>query len=684
VGRRSKGGPQHLPYDSNAHAAMLTNLQTLAKALGGEVNRSQVLAPGPGHSPIDRSLSVKLDSNAPDGFVVHSFAGDDPIVCRDHVREKAGLEPFKPNGGARRRASNDAIERALMAAVVGQRGDGNKHRIVAKYDYTDATGVLLYQVLRLEPKGFRQRRPDRNGGWIWELDERRVLYHWPELLKYPDGTVFICEGEKDADRVAALGHCATTVAAGKWTEECVTALAGRDVIILEDNDDAGRAKALAAAQALHGTAKTIRIVLLPDLPDNGDVSDWLDADPRRAAKLGDVCFDVGVWTPDDVAAKATSEAAAKDTGAEASTGSEPASEPPSLPFINVASWDGATAPEREWVVQDRVPLKNVTLLSGEGGVGKSIVSLHLAVATVLGRDWLSALPTPGPALVVCCEDDPDELHRRLDRILEHYSTTSGATYQELKDMHLLSLAGQDAVLAAPDRNGLVKATKLFGRIREAAYDIRPSLIVLDNSADVFAGNENDRAQVRQFVTLLRDMAIRANAGLLLTSHPSLTGIATGTGLSGSTAWNASVRSRLYFRRAKTEKDEEPDPDLRVLEVMKSNYGPVGETVTVRWKNGLFLPVVGVSNLEKLAAEQKAEQLFLILLDRFTRQGRNTCEKPSAPTYAPTLFAKESEARALGIRKADFEGAMSRLFAAEKICLERYGSPSRATSRLVRK
>jgi RecA-family ATPase len=629
-------------------------------------------------------LSVKLDSNAPDGFLVHSFAGDDPIACRDHVREKAGLEPFKANGGGGQRASNDAIERALMAAVAGQCRDGNKRRIVAKYDYTDAAGVLLYQVLRLEPKSFRQRRPDGNGGWVWELDERRVLYHWPELLKYPDGTVFICEGEKDADRVAALGHCTTCVAAGKWTEECVTALAGRDVIILEDNDDAGHVKALAAAQALHGTAKTIRIVLLPNLPDKGDVSDWLDADPRRAEKFVDVCFDVRAWTPEDVAANAAAEAVEKNTRAETSAESKPSSEPPALQFIDIAAWDGATAPEREWVVQDRVPLKNVTLLSGEGGVGKSIISLHLAVATVLGRDWLSALPTPGPALVVCCEDDPDELHRRLDRIIEHYSATVGATYKELKDIHLLSLAGQSAVLAAPNRNGLVQATKLLGRIREAACDIRPRLIVLDNSADVFAGNENDRAQVRQFVTLLRDMAISANAGLLLTSHPSLTGISSGTGLSGSTAWNASVRSRLYFKRATTEKDEEPDPDRRVLEVMKSNYGPVGETVTVRWKDGLFLPVAGVSSLEKLAAEQKAEQLFLTLLDRFTRQRRNTCEKPSAPTYAPTLFAKESEARELGIRKADFDGAVRRLFAAEKICLEPYGAPCRGTSRLVRK
>jgi hypothetical protein len=261
----------------NACAAMLTNLQTLAEKLGGEVNRGQVRAPGPGHSALDRSLSVKLDADAPDGFVVNSFAGDDPLVCRDHVRQKAGLEPFAPSGSARERTSDDAIWRTMMAAVGRQRRDGHNHRVAATYDYVDAAGSLLYQVLRLEPKSFRQRRPDGDGGWIWNLDERRVPYRWPELLKYPDGTVFVCEGEKDANRVAGLGYCATTVAAGKWTEECVTALAGRDVIILEDNDNAGRAKALATAQALHGSAKTIRIVSLPDLPDKGDVSDWLDA-----------------------------------------------------------------------------------------------------------------------------------------------------------------------------------------------------------------------------------------------------------------------------------------------------------------------------------------------------------------------------------------------------------------------
>jgi RecA-family ATPase len=314
---------------------------------------------------------------------------------------------------------------------------------------------------------------------------------------------------------------------------------------------------------------------------------------------------------------------------------------PALPFIDIAAWHGSRAPEREWAVRDRVPLKNVTLLSGEGGVGKSILALHVAAATTLGRDWLGSMPMPGPALVLCCEDDEHELRRRLDQIVEHY----GASHEELsKNLHALSLAGHDAVMAAPNKHGLIMRTPLFARLRQAARDIRPRLIVIDNSADVFAGNENDRAQVRQFITLLRGIAIDANAGLLLTSHPSLTGISTGSGLSGSTAWNASVRSRLYFRRAKTEKDEEPDPDLRVLELMKSNYGPVGETITLRWKAGLFLPVAGTGSLDKMAAEQRADHLFLTLLDRFNNQGRNSSDKPNAPTYAPTMFAKEKESR----------------------------------------
>jgi RecA-family ATPase len=335
-------------------------------------------------------------------------------------------------------------------------------------------------------------------------------------------------------------------------------------------------------------------------------------------------------------------------------------------------------PQREWTVQNRIPARNVTLLSGEGSVGKSILSLQLATATVLGRDWLGALPEPGAALVVCCEDGTNDLWRRLDLIAQHYS----ATFKEFQNMHLLALAGGETLMATADRNGLIQTTKLFARIHEAACDIQPKLIVLDNSADIFGGSENDRAAVRQFIGILRGMAIASGAGVLLTSHPSLTGISTGTGLSGSTAWNASVRSRLYFKRALTEKNEEPDPDRRILEVMKSNYGPVGETINLRWKNGLFLPVGGLSSLEKLATEQAIDLAFMNMLARFTSEGRNVSHKKTAPNYAPADFADQPEAKTAGISKAAFTNAMQRLFVAKKIHAESYGRPSRRNSQLV--
>jgi hypothetical protein len=237
----------------------ILRLQQLARFLGGTINNGQVLAPGPGHSAADRSLSVKLDPNAPEGFILHSFAGDDPIVCRDYVREKAGLPAWKPSGNGHKRATDADIDKAVMAAIMGQQS-ASRSPVVARYDYTDERGALLYQVQRHKPKRFTQRRPDRNNGWSYQLgDVRRVLYRLPELLAYPDGTVFVCEGEKDADNIAKLGHCATTVASGRWTGVNIKPLRNRDVVILQDADEAGEKKARTAANVLHGTATTIRM-----------------------------------------------------------------------------------------------------------------------------------------------------------------------------------------------------------------------------------------------------------------------------------------------------------------------------------------------------------------------------------------------------------------------------------------
>jgi hypothetical protein len=156
--------------------------------------------------------------------------------------------------------------------------DGDR-RIVAVYPYHDEGGLLLYEVVRFEPKGFAQRRPDRNGGHTWGLNGvRRVPYRLPELItSLPDTTIYITEGEKDCDRLAQCGLISTTSGpAGSWRPEFAEYFRGREVVVLSDNDGPGLAHADHVARSLHRVARRVRLVWLPG-PEKSDVSDWLDA-----------------------------------------------------------------------------------------------------------------------------------------------------------------------------------------------------------------------------------------------------------------------------------------------------------------------------------------------------------------------------------------------------------------------
>ena len=170
-------------------------------------------------------------------------------------------------------------------------------RIVATYDYRDENGVLLFQVVRYAPKTFRQRRPDGDGGWSWQVKGiRTVPYRLPELLAEHDAPVFVVEGEKDADRLTHLGLVATCNAGGanKWPAALNRFFHNRTVYVLPDNDEAGRSHGQLVAAALGGIAASIRIVLLPELPQGGDVSDWLDAG-NTPEVLRALCEATPVW-----------------------------------------------------------------------------------------------------------------------------------------------------------------------------------------------------------------------------------------------------------------------------------------------------------------------------------------------------------------------------------------------------
>ena len=353
-------------------------------------------------------------------------------------------------------------------------------------------------------------------------------------------------------------------------------------------------------------------------------------------------------------------------------------------FESLASWHGQPIPDRQWGVVNRVPACNVTLFSGDGGLGKTILLQQLQVTSLLRREWLGIVPAQGPCMGIYCEEDKDELHRRFERIAAHY----GAGLGDLPDIHVKSLVGEDAVLAVPERSGIIRPTDVFFRLLADAKVIRPAFLILDNAADIYAGSEIDRVQVCQFVGLLRRLAmeIEANTSIILTSHPSVTGLNSGSGFSGSTAWHASVRSRLYLRRPKAEGDQAGDSDERVLEVKKSNYGPAGEAISLRWQDGVFVSTSSsaVHWIDRQAERNAADELFLRLLAKIQYQGRNASSTKNAPTYAPALFADDPEAKVKGIRKAALADAMNRLFSTNKIEVQTYGKPSRPASKIVAK
>jgi putative DNA primase/helicase len=205
---------------------------------------------------------------------VHPFKG----VWHDHETNEGGgtLDLIRRETG---KADGDAVAWLRSQGFVNGFDTSSLGESAATYDYVDEAGQLLFQVCRFVPKTFRQRRP--NGpGWLWDLNGvRRVLYRLPVLFEAVTNKlpILITEGEKDVDALVKLNFAATTNpgGAGKWHSGYNEFLRGADVILIPDNDAAGREHMQAVAGELNGVAKSVRILTLPELPEKGDVSDWL-------------------------------------------------------------------------------------------------------------------------------------------------------------------------------------------------------------------------------------------------------------------------------------------------------------------------------------------------------------------------------------------------------------------------
>jgi putative DNA primase/helicase len=419
-----------------------------------------------------------------------------------------------------------------------------RKRIVAEYDYTDERGELLYQVVRFEPKDFRQRRPDGRGGWAWNLNGvRRVPYRLPQLLESnQQTTVFIVEGEKDADRLASLGLVATTNAsgAGKWRSEYNEHLPGRHVCILPDNDEPGRSHARMVATSLKGQAASVKVVELPSLPDKGDVSGWLDAggtvEQLRALIEGATSDHSATQHQSDPHPVTASEA------------------------VTVRCLANVQSETIEWLWHPYIALGKLTIFEGDGGVGKSFATCALATAVSRGYGLPNVEPSePRNVLMLSAEDGlGDTLRPRLDSM----------------NADVNRIYAVDGALVF-NKAGLDKLEGYLSEYRPAVVIIDPLFAYTGAGMDVYRDNE-----VRGLMTPLKMLAENYGCAIIAIRHLTKSATKAGYAGSGSVAFGASVRSVLLFGR-------DSEGNCGFVQT-KNNLAPMGEAVGYTIEDGCFM------------------------------------------------------------------------------------------------
>jgi len=264
----------------------LPTIGRIAELLGGDIHDDQVRCPGPDHSPADRSLCVKPDEKADGGFVCHSFSGDPVNTCRDYIRQKLGLPKFGPSKKANGKS-------------------GGAWKLVREHVYRSASGEPHLRKRKMFDGGGKRQFPQAywdGSQWVSGVpkDWPKLLYRLPELIAAPaTNTVYVTEGERDADSLAAIGLMATTAGgvSSEWTSEMIECLRGRPIIVIMDADQTGRDYGRKVARWLHPVAKSVKLIdLYPSHSDGSDVSNFVEAD-RAGVKLLKAVKDTPFWEP---------------------------------------------------------------------------------------------------------------------------------------------------------------------------------------------------------------------------------------------------------------------------------------------------------------------------------------------------------------------------------------------------
>ena len=498
---------------------MTLSVQNIARALDGDVcGRNSVSCPGPGHSRADRSLSVTLKPDAPDGFICHSHAGDNDLACKDFIRDKLGLNKWKPNGS------------------VSQR------KIVATYDYVDEYANQLFQVVRFEPKDFRQRRSDGNGGWLWSLGEaRRVPYRLPELIEAiaTEKPVFIAEGEKAVDALVELGVPATCSPHGatKWNDEYSACFAGADVVVLPDNDEPGKEHGELVRKSLKGVAKSVKVLNLPKLPTKGDPFDWIAAG-GTVEQLWQLVEAIHA---------------------------EPMQPERRAGLVSQCAAD--IKPEKvSWLWDQRIPLGKCATVAGEGGLGKTMVLVWIASVVSKGGEWPcgEGKSPRGSVIILSAEDDAaDTLVPRLM-----------AADADCTKVHIVSAVRMEDERGNRSFNLQLDLPALEKKIQE----IGDVMLVIIDPITSYLGkvDSHKNAETRSVLEPLGEMAARLRVSVIANNHVSKATVGSANNrVIGSVAFVNHARV-VFIVTADAE-----DPGRRLFIPSKTNLGRPCEGLAYR-------------------------------------------------------------------------------------------------------
>ena len=308
-------------------------------------------------------------------------------------------------------------------------------------------------------------------------------------------------------------------------------------------------------------------------------------------------------------------------------------------------------PPREWVLDGWWPSRTVGMLFGAGGVGKTLLMQQFANAVAEGERFLGIETMKMPVLSVMCEDDADEVKRRQLQINAARGIDDFGNGPD--NLVLWPRVGADNVLVTWPSGGTDEPgafyLNLCDKVREVKGNAGEILVILDTAADMFGGNENERRTVNTFIkTYLGSIVVNHNATVILLAHPSLSGLASGSGMSGSTAWENSVRARAYLAR------QEDSDDIRILSRKKSNYSDISgnNDIQLIWENGVLAIPASDDALDRINATALKHAIMAEVdiawgeKNAFRKQGPRGYKSAlprQLPTHKPSAVIKAANA-----------------------------------------